>query len=550
MGKQKILIVDDSEMNRALLQDILEDRYDVVEAENGVQAVNILSKNDKDFWFVLLDIMMPEMNGFDVLNYINKHYWNDRVVVIMISSDDSPENIIRAYNLGAFDYISRPFDSVIVHKRVANTMLLYARQHDLEDAVKEQFYEQQKNSDLMVSILSYIVEFRNGESRLHIQHVKNITELILMQLNRLTDKYDLSKSDMDLICMASALHDIGKISIPENILNKPGRLTPEEFEMMKTHSEVGSNMLSALPAEQFNSPLVKTAYEICRWHHERYDGRGYPDGLKGEDIPISAQVVAMADVYDALTSERCYKKAFSHDTAISMITNGQCGAFNPLLLQCLTAASDKLKVLFANPDMVQDRRKGERTGSKTVSGNPARRSMKEMTYSPAGYMKLLYIDSLTNVFNRRYYEEQLPNFPNIDAIALVDVNRLEQINNQYGQYVGDTVLKCTAETLVSLVRKNDQVIRYGSDNFLIVFDSMEKDCFARKLAEIKNYFDELVVDDLLQLHISISIGGVQGVGKPKELFDAISHLLNHAKNPGEQLPIYYLDEMGDIGSKI
>ena len=287
MEKQKVLIVDDSEMNRVLLTDILEGQYEVTEAENGRQAMEILNQNETDFWFILLDIMMPEKDGFAVLEYIRQRYWNDRVVVMMISSDDSPENISRAYSLGAFDYIGRPFDPMIVRKRIANTLLLFARQHDLEKTVREQFLEQQKNNDLMVSILSHIVEFRNGESGLHIQHVKAITELLLRQLAQCTDRYALSEDKIALISTASAIHDVGKISIPAEILNKPGRLTPEEFEIMKTHAKIGAEMLSDLPTDQSSSELVEVAYGICRWHHERYDGRGYPDGLKGEEIPIA-----------------------------------------------------------------------------------------------------------------------------------------------------------------------------------------------------------------------------------------------------------------------
>lgn len=350
MEKQKILIVDDSEINRMLLADILEKQYEVREAENGREAVDILSENEADFWFVLLDIMMPEMDGFGVLNYINRHHWENRVVVMMISSDDSPGNISRAYSLGAFDYIGRPFDPMIVRKRIANTLLLYARQHDLENTIQEQFLEQQRNNDLMISILSHIVEFRNGESGVHVQHVKAITEQLLRCLAWCTDRYDLPEERIALITTASAIHDVGKISIPEEILNKPGKLTQEEFETMKSHAKIGAEMLSDLPIDQSNAPLVKVACEICRWHHERYDGRGYPDGLRGEEIPIAAQVVSLADVYDALTSERCYKKAFSHDEAMEMILTGQCGAFNPLLLQCLGDISDKLKLSLGKDD--------------------------------------------------------------------------------------------------------------------------------------------------------------------------------------------------------
>lgn len=343
MEKQKILIIDDSELNRALLIEILKNQYDVEEVGSGVEAIDILLQRRAEFSLLLLDIMMPGMDGFEVLTYINKHHWNDALAVIMISSDDSPANIRHAYDLGAFDYINRPFDSAIVRHRIANTMLLYTRQHHLEAIIAEQFYEQEKNNRLMISILSHIVEFRNGESGLHVLHVNTITKLLLKHLIQLTGQYSLSKRDIDLIAIASSLHDIGKIAIAEQILNKPGRLTAEEFDLIKSHSEIGAKMLLELPAQQQKEPIVKVAAEICRWHHERYDGRGYPDGLKGEEIPVSAQVVALADVYDALTSERCYKKAYSHDEALKMILEGQCGAFNPTLLLCLQEIADTLE---------------------------------------------------------------------------------------------------------------------------------------------------------------------------------------------------------------
>ena len=354
MEKQKILIADDSEMNRALLAEILKEQYDVAEAENGAEAISLLSKQRADFSLLLLDIMMPEMDGLEVLACINKYHWNDTLAVIMISADDSPANIKLAYDLGAFDYISRPFDLTIVQRRISNTMFLYARQQRLEKIIAEQLQEQEKNNELMISILSHIVEFRNGESGLHILRVNTITKYLLKQLVQRTDQYFLSKADISLISTASALHDIGKISIPDTILNKPGRLTAEEFEIIKTHAMVGADMLSDLPIEQQEAPLVKVASEICRWHHERYDGNGYPDGLKGEEIPIAAQVVALADVYDALTSERCYKKAYSHEESLKMILEGQCGAFNPALLLCLEEIADLLESEFSFFDKNKD----------------------------------------------------------------------------------------------------------------------------------------------------------------------------------------------------
>lgn len=549
MEKQKILIVDDSEMNRALLADILEEQYDVTEAENGVQAVEILAGNENDFWFVLLDIMMPGMDGFDVLNYINKHYWNDRVVVMMISSDDSPENINRAYSLGAFDYIGRPFDPMIVRKRIANTLFLYARQHDLERAVKEQFYEQQKNNDLMISILSHIVEFRNGESGMHIQHVKKITELLLKQLVQLTDRYSFSEADIALISVASALHDIGKISIPEEILNKPGKLTPEEFEVMKTHSDIGSKMLSDLPVEQFNSSLVKVAYEICRWHHERYDGGGYPDGLKGKEIPIAAQVVALADVYDALTSERCYKKAFSHKEALHMILNGKCGAFNPVLLQCLDEISDKLKRLYENTDWVLETETVPYRKDTTEDDGPLYGKDQDMSGRP-GYMRLLYVDSLTGAYNHRYYKEYIQNITDIEAVVLMDIENLKQINDDFGQDAGDLVLQHTVQTLLPLIQRNDILIRYGGDEFLIVFKRMTKHTFGARMEEIRQSLDTLTVDGDPRLHIAVNIGGVYGTGKPEELFHIADSMLKRSKYTKKQVTICFLDESGDSADKI
>lgn len=335
--KERILIADDSAMNRAILTEMLGDGYEILEAEDGRQAVSIL-QTDASVDLLLLDIMMPNMDGFDVLTMMNKYHWIDEIPVIMISAENASSFVERAYDLGATDYISRPFDMAVVRRRVINTLMLYAKQKRLVRLVAEQVYEKEKSSSTMINILSYIVEFRNAESGLHVLHIQTATDILLRTLVQKTDKYGLTAADIFLIRTASALHDIGKISIPESILNKPGKLTKEEFETMKTHTTIGADILDKLPFQQ-ESELVKTAYSICRWHHERWDGRGYPDGLKGDEIPIAAQVVALADVYDALTSERCYKKAFDHDTAVQMILNGECGQFNPLLLECLTSAA-------------------------------------------------------------------------------------------------------------------------------------------------------------------------------------------------------------------
>jgi hypothetical protein len=344
--KQKILIVDDSEMNRELLIDMLGE-FEIIQASNGAQAIQIVNESGSDIDLMLLDIIMPEMDGFDVLKAMNESGIIEEIPVIMISSESEQSSIERAYEMNVTDYISRPFNVSIVRKRVMNTLSLHAKQKKLIATITDLVYEKEKNNNMMVHILSHIVEFRNGESGLHVLHISSITEILLQHLVKKTDRYNLTSNDISLITIASALHDIGKISISGSILNKPGRLTDEEFAIMKTHTTAGATMLDELPLYK-NEPLVKVAHDICRWHHERYDGRGYPDGLKGEEIPISAQIVALADVYDALTSERCYKKAFSHEKSLEMILNGECGTFNGLLLECLkethSAIIDELKM--------------------------------------------------------------------------------------------------------------------------------------------------------------------------------------------------------------
>lgn len=340
-NKLEILIVDDSQINREILAEMLGDEYRIHDAASGKECIKLLDQYGTGISLVLLDIVMPEMDGFEVLDYMAEHHWIEDIPVIMISSEDSVSSIRKAYELGVSDYISRPFDAHVVYQRVLNTIKLYAKQRRLITLVSDQMYERDKNNRMMVSILSQIVEFRNGESGSHVVNIKRITELLLDRLPMRTNKYTLSSTEQLLIPMAAALHDIGKIGIDDKILNKPGRLTKEEFEIMKTHSAIGANMLESL--EQFrDEPLIKIAHDICRWHHERYDGRGYPDGLKGDEIPISAQIVSIADVYDALVSERVYKKAYTYEKAMDMILNGECGTFNPVLLECLKDIQDEL----------------------------------------------------------------------------------------------------------------------------------------------------------------------------------------------------------------
>ena len=342
-NKSQILLVDDSKMNRMMLKEILGGDYSILEAENGQECLEKMQAEAGNIALVLLDINMPVMDGFEVLKAMNANHTIEDTPVIMISSEDSDAAIRRSYELGASDYVNRPFDARIVYRRVTNTIKLYAKQRRLVQMVSDQIRARENNTDTLVGVLSHIVEFRNGESGAHVRHIRIITERLLHRLLEISSRYAITAEQQDMIPLASALHDIGKIGIDEKILNKPGKLTPEEFKVIQTHSMLGAKMLHDL--DQFaEQPLLQTAYEIARWHHERWDGRGYPDGLKGDEIPISAQLVSLADVYDALTSERCYKKAFSHEKAVQMILNGECGAFNPLLLQCLTNIQSDLKV--------------------------------------------------------------------------------------------------------------------------------------------------------------------------------------------------------------
>lgn len=759
-GKQKVLIVDDSEMNRAILTSILGDGYDFLEAENGVQAVRILTEQHDHINLVLLDMVMPKLNGFGVLSVMNQNHWIDSVPVIMISAESDSVYVERAYQLGVTDYIGRPFDKAVIRQRVINTLMLYAKQKHLMRMVTEQVYKREKSNNLMIDILSHIVEFRNGESGLHIQHIHAAVELLLRQLVTQTDKYPLTEYDISLISTASALHDIGKINIPDSILNKPGKLTREEFEVMKTHTTIGASILKSFAFHQ-DEPLIRVAYDICRWHHERYDGSGYPDGLCGDEIPITAQVVALADVYDALTSKRCYKRAYSQEEAIRTILNGECGRFNPLLLDCLLAVKDQLYVkLHTTPtadasrtgaEQLSDRLLHEEelpytsamqyqlacerikrdfyakqtnsmvfdydaakgtvsisdytavppyenqiadidtlirrrqispddqkklknaaalttpdspdasvTAAIYVDGKPVQhrvairtlwsldqprrligsvgyahrldrqetllaqlnpdisnasapeislmtqrlhaffdkvrlidptqhtvfriapdgrltaekkpcytiwnadkpcinctgckasstccRSIKlELTdtgiyqiialpviveghslvlelisrsdtgvwFNSQGKELLLekyghdfYTDSLTGSYCRQYFEDQRTHFENSDGIVMIDVDHFKQINDTYGHPIGDIALKKIASAILSCIRSSDVLIRYGGDEFLVIFPRIEKQALLLKLRYIQNAVSHAVVDDYPDIKLSISIGGV------------------------------------------
>lgn len=347
--KPSVLIVDGSEMNRIILNEMLKDEYRVLEADNGRTALDLVDRYGDELSLVLLDIIMPGMNGFEVLGELSRRTVADSLPVIMISSEDSDDVVLRAYELGASDYINRPFNARVVRRRVSNTIRLYAKQRRLTSLLSQQYNERVKNSRMLIDIMAGVMELRNGESGLHVTHIEKLTELLLGCLVHRSDQFPLDNEQRSTIAMASALHDIGKMSIDDAILNKPGRLTSEEFEIMKTHTTLGADMLFELGHQHAGNSLLEYAYQIARWHHERWDGKGYPDGLKGDEIPIAAQVVSVADVYDALTSVRVYKDAIPHEEAIKMILDGKCGTFNPLLLDCLLEVQDQIAETLARP---------------------------------------------------------------------------------------------------------------------------------------------------------------------------------------------------------
>ena len=322
--KQKILIADDSEINRALLMEILGDGYEYLEAENGVRAVELLREHT-DIALVLLDIMMPQMDGFDVLKVMRCYSWLDEIPVIMISAAKDTANIERAYDLGVADYMRRPFERVMVLRQVQNVLMLYAKQKRLTRLVTDQVYEKEHNSVLMISILSHVVEFRNSESAQHVLQVQTVTEMLLRKLTEKTDVYGLTEEKIRLITTASALHDIGKISIPEHILKKTEGLTPEEYAIMKTHVENSIKMIRYLPNMDYVIPAVIA-------HHERYDGKGYPRGLKGTGIPLMGRILTIADCFDAMTARRPYKQERSIDYAAGELKKNSGTQFDPELV--------------------------------------------------------------------------------------------------------------------------------------------------------------------------------------------------------------------------
>lgn len=349
MDKQRILIVDDEEVNRAVLNEMFKDEYDILEAENGQDAISKLEDN-QDIALILLDVVMPVLNGFGVLDYMQEHDLLEQIPVILITSESVKDSEGEAYSYGVADVMHKPFYPHIVKRRSKNLIELYQNKHNMEmrlkeqeKAIREQQKENLKNSEFMIDALSSVVEFRSAETGEHIRRIKYFTRIMLKYLMKYFPEYGITPEQVDEIARASALHDIGKIGIPDAILLKPGRLTTEEFEVMKTHTTIGCDILEKLRGNQ-SGEFYRYCYDICRYHHERWDGNGYPDHLVGDEIPISAQIVAIADVYDALVSPRVYKSPYANNIAYDMIMNGECGQFSPDVLECFGLA----KVDFFN----------------------------------------------------------------------------------------------------------------------------------------------------------------------------------------------------------
>lgn len=337
---KKILIVDDIKINRAVLNEIFKEDYTIVEACDGAQAIEIINSGE-DISAVLLDLIMPRVNGLGVLEDMNRSGKIKSIPVFLITAISSKDMLMDAYRLGAIDVITKPFMAHFLTCRVNNIVELYEHRNELQKTVSEQVERLNHLNQSLVETLATVIEFRDGESGEHVKRICGLTRILMEEVSRRFPEYYLPEEEIEKIVMASVLHDVGKISIPDRILNKPGRLTKEEFEIMKQHTVKGCEILQKMP-NMMDEGIYNYSYDICRHHHERWDGGGYPDGLKGDDIKIWAQVVSVADVYDALTSERIYKKAFSHDTAVEMIKNGECGAFNPKVLTAFEGILDKI----------------------------------------------------------------------------------------------------------------------------------------------------------------------------------------------------------------
>lgn len=802
MDRRKLLIADDSEMNRAMLANMLDHDFQIIEAVDGHETISALEMYKGEIAALLLDIVMPEMDGFQVLEEMQRRGWTESVPTIMISAEMGSAYIDRAFELGASDYINRPFATGIIRRRIINTILLHTKKQQLMDIVSTYFYRHEKNTEEMVSILSSAVEHRCCGGGRHMTGVSCLTGLLLRRLLAREDVHPLDPADVETVCMAASLHDIGKLMIPRELLEKPDPLTPEEYEIVKRHTVIGAQLIAELPVYQ-GEKLTKYAMEICRWHHERWNGEGYPDGLKGDRIPLAAQIVSLADAYDVLVHQRSYKAPCTHEQAMAMLHNGDCGSFNPLLLSCLDevgeaarrgvdrkAASRRsprrtVEELYRGQDLAAARMtqqledayakqdflfalSGEiwfeytphpsslrlsrgaaeqmglpsmivaplddpdflaRVGAETVdavrrrladltadeaylevaahlvlNGQPRRcqltilvlwsaalfgrvididdscerlerydraaghladrqlllpvtmgrddvlrvtaeqlgpvmqsyrtmfqtvrlvdpgirmqvstdanghsidraghcyavwgkrqrcerctsqdavrtrttQSKVETIGSDVCYVlavcvevdgipyalecvnpirpddmigsgeenilnqllvrnRQVYTDSATQVFNRRYYDERLRSLTGEYALAMIDLDNFKQINDRFGHPAGDAALFHAAQTMRSMLRSGDELVRYGGDEFFLLFHGLPAHVLARKLEDICRAVAALTISEYPDLHLSLSIGGAYGSGRVSELVGKADLALYRAKRTKNCAVVY------------
>lgn len=342
--RNTILIIDDVEINRDILTNILEEEYNIITAEDGIKGLTEIYKEQESLVAILLDLVMPRMDGYEVLAELKKTDIMANIPILVISTEESSVSEQECFNAGVSDFIHKPFNRDVVKTRVDNTVNLYLYKRHLEETVEMQTKLIRERSEGMISLLAGVVETRDVESGLHVKRVQEYTRILAEQLTKKYPMYGLDKEQIDRIVSASALHDVGKIGIPDAILLKPERLTTDEFEEMKKHTIIGAEFIKTAQ-DVWDSDYAKISYEIAKYHHEKYDGNGYPEGLSGEEIPISAQIVSIADVYDALVNKRCYKNAFAKEKAFDMILRGECGEFNPKLKECFIDTIERFEEL-------------------------------------------------------------------------------------------------------------------------------------------------------------------------------------------------------------
>ena len=366
--RDKILIVDDSKFNRQVLIDILKGSYAVIEAENGLEALKIVEEQLKEIVAVFLDINMPEMDGIAFLKIMTEKDYLGAFPVLVVTSEQSVNQVAECFEYGAADYIRKPVNTDFVKQRLEKLLKLYEQKNDFKERLdkqtltmrsqyrllQQQAMQLKKNNENIINILGTIVEYRNLEGRTHTTRVKGFTKILGKRMMKDYPEYGLTEDKINAIATASVLHDVGKVMLSDAVLLKPGKITAEEFEYVKSHSIKGYDIVNSI-ADLWEGEYIEYSREIVRWHHEKYDGSGYPDGLKGDEIPISAQLVSVADCYDSLISESVYKGAIPYEEAYNMILQGECGMFSYKLLECLRKAKEEMETYAKSVEKNEDK---------------------------------------------------------------------------------------------------------------------------------------------------------------------------------------------------